>query len=380
VTVVLGGKTSRTIQFTKLVILASDILERLAKMLSDTDYEKFNLPSNIAQIRLTRKDQLLQSEDEVMDGDVIYAFPKSELTRGVSVDDEKENTISRPRRNINEILEMLNPARQRQLNRKQTLFYTPPFGPVGKGEDADGVFPGTADMEIASKPCPVKFLSEEMMQKSINSKDFKKSEVMLKGLKLRLQKLEKESNNIKSENLELRNLVRETTNNSVRERKKLIEMEFNWNRKKSEVSSLSAQNEELLSKNKRLLQDRCSLEEKVQNLEVQLENERKQDGVMGMGVELPKDIPKSQEKLEKTIDDLQTLISKLRSLQVEHYKSRMTCIICYDRNWNTALIPCGHCLCEVCARRVTSCPQCRQDIKRRQRMPTQAKLPTKIVV
>jgi len=380
VTVVLGGKTSRTIQFTKLVILASDILERLSKMLYNTDYEKFNLPSNISQIRLTRKDQLLQSEDEVMDGDVIYAFAKSELTRGVSVDDEKHSRISRPKRDINEILEMLNPARQRHLNRKQPLFYTPPFGPEGKVDDSEDVFSGTADMEIASKPCPLKYLSVEMTQKSMNSNDFMKSEVMLKGLKTRLQKLEHESKNIKNENEELRNKVRETTNSSARERKKLIEMEFNWNRKKNQVSNLTARNEELLRKNKRLLDERCSLEKNVQNLEVQLENERKQDGVMGMGVELPKDIPKSQEKLEKTIDALENLIRKLRSLQVEHYKSRMTCIICYDRKWNTALIPCGHCLCEVCARRVTSCPQCRQSIKRRQRMPMQAKLPTKIVV
>jgi len=325
----------------------------------------------------------------VVDGDVVYAFAESELIRGVSVDDEKENRRSRPKRDVNEILDMLNPARQR--HRIPPLFYAPPLRPAGKVEDSEEVFPRSTGMEMASEPCPL-FLYEDMIQEGMSPKDFANEEVMklspkcesrdtLKGLKIQLRELENESNNIKTENEELRNLVRRTLTQTERERKKLNEMEFNLKRKKLEVSNLTARSEELSTKNTMLLEDRCRLGKNVQNLEVQLDNERKHANVMGMGLALPKEIPKNQEKLEKTIDALQTLINKLRSLQVENYKSRVLCIICYDRNWNTALIPCGHCLCDVCARRVTSCPQCRQNVKQRQRMPSQSpNLRKKIVV
>jgi hypothetical protein len=145
-------------------------------------------------------------------------------------------------------------------------------------------------------------------------------------------------------------------------------MECNLKQKSYEVCRLSTRNGELLNENKRLVEERCALEQKVRELQLHHHDDKKHTNIMGMGVALPKNVPKDHEQLENTIDILQTLINKLRSVQAENYKSRMTCSICYDRPWNTALIPCGHCLCDVCARQLTSCPQCRQVIKRRQRI------------
>jgi len=365
VTVVLGNKSTRHMQFQKPVVLASNILERIQEMLEELDIEKLNLPTDVAQIRLKRKDQLLESRDEVMDGDVVYALSKSEAIRE-SIDEKKENRSSRPRRSIHEVLEKLK-TRQRQRPRMRPVFHGPVFPRGGVSDSADF-------SQTTSRPCPL----NSMM--SLSSKDFmheevrkprptSNSRVVIQGLKAKLHELENESNDIKIENEELLNLVRQTLNQTEKERKKLIEMECNLKRKKIEVSSLAARNEELLTENKKLIEERCVFEQKAKDLEVQLDNEKKYTNVMGMGIALPKEIPKDQEKLEKTIDSLQQIIKKLRSQQVENYKARMQCTICYDLNWNTALIPCGHCLCAVCARRVTSCPQCRQHIERRQRMP-----------
>jgi hypothetical protein len=104
----LGGKKARTIEFKTSFVLVSDILEHLENMLSDVEFEKLNLPMDVTQIRLTRNDQLLHREDEVMDEDVIYALAKSELTRGIRVDEKKEIFRSRPQRDIHELKTLKN--------------------------------------------------------------------------------------------------------------------------------------------------------------------------------------------------------------------------------------------------------------------------------
>lgn len=388
VTVIMGGKKSRIIKFTKSVVLTADLLDRFENMFSEMDFEKFNLPKDISQIRVTRNNQVLQGGDELNDGDLVYALTKSKPTRGVSVDDEKETRSTRSsqprRRDIREILETLTPARQRQRHRIRPLFYAPMSTRQGKNEEFEDVISRTSGIEFGSRPCPLNSLPENMIPASTSSKDYVMEEEGRKPspksysrpellrLKTKLHKLENENYDLKIENEELHKLFFRTLTQTERERKKLNEVDRDLKQKKIEMSILSARNKELSTESKRLLEEKCALDKKVKALQGQLnDREKKYSNIMGTGVTLPKEIPKDQERLDKTIDDLQTLITKLRKEQIENYKSRMTCTICYDRKWNTALIPCGHCLCSVCARRLTNCPQCRKHIDRRQRMPIQ---------
>jgi len=368
VTVVLGNKKSSDMQFKKPVVTASDILERLEEIHDEHYFQKLKLPTDIAQICLTRKDHLLQSGDEVMDGDVVYALSNAEAARKASTDEKKENRSSCPRRNIHDVLKKLD-ARQRQRPRMRPVYHGTVFQRKGRGNDSE-------DFTLTpSRPCPLKSMmslsSKDFMHEEVRKPSPASKRVMIQELKAQIHELENKSNDYKIENEELRNLVRQTLTQTEIERKKLIEMECSLKRKKIEVSSLSARSEELLKENKKLIEERCAFEQTAKALELVIEHEKKYTNVMGMGITLPKDIPKDQEKLEKTIDALQQLIRELRNKQLENYKRRMQCTICYDRKWDTALIPCGHCLCSVCARRLTSCHLCRKDIERRQRMATQ---------
>jgi hypothetical protein len=151
-------------------------------------------------------------------------------------------------------------------------------------------------------------------------------------------------------------------------------MECHLKQRKFEVDSLSTRKQELLTENKRLVEEKCILEQKIRELKVHIQqhDDKKHTKIMGMQVALPKNVPNDQEQIEKTIDVLQNLIKKLRGVQIQNWKSQIKCSICYDRTWNTVLIPCGHFLCDVCARLLTSCPQCGQLIKTSQRISQQA--------
>ena len=61
------------------------------------------------------------------------------------------------------------------------------------------------------------------------------------------------------------------------------------------------------------------------------------------------------------------MISSLQNVQMvikEKNDRERECTICRDRPKDTALIPCGHCLCSNCESRMTKCPMCRVNIQR----------------
>jgi len=363
--VILGNKKSSNMQFKKPVVTAADILERIEEIHDEHFFQKLKLPTDMAQVCLTRNDHLLQSGDELMDGDVVYALSKSEANIKASSDEKKENMSSSRQKNVDEFLKKFG---QRHRPRMRPGCRGTVFQRKGNRNDSE-------DFTLTpSSPCPLKsymsLSSKDFMHEEVRKPSPASKRVMIQELKAQIHELENKSNDYKLENEELRNLVRQTLTQTKIERDKLNEMECSLKLKKIEVSSLSARSEELLKENKKLIEERCAFEQTAKELELQIDNEKKYTNVMGMGITLPKDIPKDQEKLEKTIDALQQLIRELRNKQLENYKRRMQCTICYDRKWDTALIPCGHCLCSVCARRLTSCHLCRKNIERRQKMAT----------
>lgn len=50
------------------------------------------------------------------------------------------------------------------------------------------------------------------------------------------------------------------------------------------------------------------------------------------------------------------------SLSKQAKLNDLTCCICFDRAKNTALVPCAHTVCSLCAQRLEQCPICREDI------------------
>lgn len=70
----------------------------------------------------------------------------------------------------------------------------------------------------------------------------------------------------------------------------------------------------------------------------------------------------------ESLHELETqMIGSLQSVRkVIREKSELEneCRICRDRPKDTALFPCGHCLCSDCVLRVDKCPMCRVRIER----------------
>lgn len=53
---------------------------------------------------------------------------------------------------------------------------------------------------------------------------------------------------------------------------------------------------------------------------------------------------------------------------LEEIVDSLTCQVCADSELNTALVPCGHLLCDDCAKRLEECPMCRTQVSARQRV------------
>ena len=62
----------------------------------------------------------------------------------------------------------------------------------------------------------------------------------------------------------------------------------------------------------------------------------------------------------KVIETLQ----KVREAANMRFENENECRVCMVNRKNTVLIPCGHCLCSNCVKRVTKCPMCRATIRR----------------
>ena len=79
------------------------------------------------------------------------------------------------------------------------------------------------------------------------------------------------------------------------------------------------------------------------------------------------DLATTKKTLETASERVQREVMR-RELAAVPSAEEQTCAICFDRPPNVTFVPCGHKMtCEVCAARVTECPNCRAPIEHRQR-------------
>ena len=79
------------------------------------------------------------------------------------------------------------------------------------------------------------------------------------------------------------------------------------------------------------------------------------------------DLATTKQTLETASERVQREVVR-RELAAVPSAEEQTCAICFDRPPNVTFVPCGHKMtCEVCAARVTECPNCRAPIEHRQR-------------
>ena len=79
------------------------------------------------------------------------------------------------------------------------------------------------------------------------------------------------------------------------------------------------------------------------------------------------DLATTKKTLETASERVQREVMRREFAAVPRVEEQ-TCAICLDRPPNVTFVPCGHKMtCEVCAARVTECPNCRAPIQHRQR-------------
>ena len=61
-------------------------------------------------------------------------------------------------------------------------------------------------------------------------------------------------------------------------------------------------------------------------------------------------------------------LQRVREAANRRYENERECRICMEQRANTVLVPCGHCLCTQCGRKIQKCPMCRAPIQRRVEM------------
>lgn len=77
---------------------------------------------------------------------------------------------------------------------------------------------------------------------------------------------------------------------------------------------------------------------------------------------LKKKYIKELETLHHAVDNLKTtqLYQTLKKNKLDNKNKDLTCQICFDKNVNRILIPCGHLVCDICIKDNYQCFFCRK--------------------
>ena len=75
----------------------------------------------------------------------------------------------------------------------------------------------------------------------------------------------------------------------------------------------------------------------------------------------------SLEQLEELEHAAKEAAARISEAADERRREQRMCAVCFEAPKNTALVPCGHSLCERCAERVDKCPTCRVVVSQRLR-------------
>ena len=75
----------------------------------------------------------------------------------------------------------------------------------------------------------------------------------------------------------------------------------------------------------------------------------------------------SLEEIEELEHAAKEAVARISAVADERRREQRICVVCFEAPKNTALVPCGHTLCERCAERIDKCPTCRVVVKQRLR-------------
>jgi len=74
----------------------------------------------------------------------------------------------------------------------------------------------------------------------------------------------------------------------------------------------------------------------------------------------------SMDKANQLLKEINTVKKSFNVLSsaFDHKKTISFCPVCYVKEKNNVLIPCGHTLCNICAPKLSRCPICKKQIQK----------------
>jgi myosin heavy subunit len=216
-------------------------------------------------------------------------------------------------------------------------------------------------LNLSFGPCPMKnckkqFLVENILENSDYELDLEKKLFQERKVNELFSKdyyeKEKELKKTKEELAKTKEELSKTKEEITKTKEEITKTKEEVSRTKEEVSRTKEEYEEKFRKLK---------EEYKKKLE-----EKEEDTIKIIKIKKEK----KEEMEAKKDDEIKNITEERNSLKrkFEELEETLECNICMERKVDTTLLPCMHCYCEKCCKKVTFCPYCNEKIKEKRKI------------
>lgn len=202
-------------------------------------------------------------------------------------------------------------------------------------------------LNLSSGPCPMKNCKKQLLVENI----LENNEYEL-DMEKKLFRERKVNELFSKDYYEKEKELSKTTEELSNTKEELSNTKEELSNTKQELSKTKEDYEEKIRKLKEEYEEKMKQQEKDTTNIIKIKKEKKEEMEAKKDDEI-KNITEERNTLKKKFDELEQTLE---------------CNICMDRKVNITLLPCMHCYCEECSKKVTSCPFCKKKITQRRKI------------
>lgn len=308
-----------------------DIFENKKEEMKN-DNEKLQSEIEHAQIQIYElsQNQNLKIENELEQTRIVLFKLSNEIQDGKNKNKKIKNELKEARK--------LN----RQIKKNKKFFqekYDEAVSEIGYlNADLEKVWQYNDKVEKQNEKIKEQFLTSNKKNIQLENENTK--------LEIKFNKIKKKNKKNEKKNIQLEKEITKSKSKLNKIEKKNIQLENENTKLVSKFNKIEAKNTQNESKNIQLENENAKLVSKFNKIEkknMELDNEN--TALISKFI-----------KLAVPLEELKIMKNKI-SCEIEN---RYECPICCDRLKSHAINPCGHCFCETCIIRLSSCPMCRE--------------------